>query len=185
MSRGKKIYRQRPKYPILAAALSSPVIIGNMIELIIPGYGIKKLEHLVTDVNGTLAQDGILLEGVPRRITSLRDRLQVHLITANTHGSQNIIDERLNLQSIRIQPGNEALQKAEYVRLLGKESVVAIGQGANDVLMLKEAAIGICILSVEGLAVETLTAADLLLPDILSALDLLEKPLRLIASLRK
>jgi hypothetical protein len=34
-------------------------------------------------------------------------------------------------------------------------------------------------------AVETLLAADLLCPDIYSALDLLDKPLRLIASLRK
>ncbi len=51
--------------------------------------------------------------------------------------------------------------------------------------MLREAALGICVLSLEGLAVETLTAADLLMPDILSALDLFEKPLRLIASLRK
>jgi soluble P-type ATPase len=51
--------------------------------------------------------------------------------------------------------------------------------------MLKAAALGICILSKEGLATETLLAADLLVPDIFSALDLLEKPLRLIASLRK
>jgi soluble P-type ATPase len=51
--------------------------------------------------------------------------------------------------------------------------------------MLKTAALGICILSTEGTAVDTLLAADLVAPDIQSALDLLEKPLRIIASLRQ
>jgi soluble P-type ATPase len=51
--------------------------------------------------------------------------------------------------------------------------------------MLKEARLGICVLSLEGVAVETLLAADLVVPDIISALDLLEKPLRIVASLRK
>jgi P-type E1-E2 ATPase len=156
-----------------------------MIELTIPGRGNMVIEHLVMDVNGTLAVDGILLEGVAKRIGTLRDRLTVHLLTADTHGRQEVIDHRLNLQAVRIRGGHEAEQKAEYVHDLGADSVVAIGQGANDALMLREAALGICVMSVEGLAVETLTAADLLMPDILSALDLFDKPLRLIASLRK
>lgn len=156
-----------------------------MIELNIPGRGSFSLEHLVMDVNGTLALDGVLLDGVVKRIGALRDRLQIHLLTADTHGRQAAIDHVLNLQAVRIRGGQEAEQKAEYVRQLGAERVAAIGQGANDALMLREAALGICVLSAEGLAVESLTAADLLMPDILSALDLFEKPLRLIASLRK
>jgi soluble P-type ATPase len=51
--------------------------------------------------------------------------------------------------------------------------------------MLKEAALGICVMSQEAAAVETLLAADLVVPDIFAALDLLEKPLRIVASLRK
>lgn len=156
-----------------------------MIELSIPGRGDLSLEHLVMDVNGTLAVDGILLDGVAKRIGALRNRLTVHLLTADTHGKQTVIDQLLNLQAVHIQAGDEAGQKAAYVRQLGAEHVVAIGQGANDAHMLKTAALGICVMSVEGLAVETLTSADLLMPDILSALDLFDKPLRLIASLRK
>ncbi|PWH18210.1 MAG: ATPase P [Anaerolineae bacterium] len=156
-----------------------------MIELNIPGRGSFSLEHLVMDVNGTLALDGVLLDGVVKRIGALRDRLQIHLLTADTHGRQAAIDHVLNLQAVRIRGGQEAEQKAEYVRHLGAERVAAIGQGANDALMLREAALGICVLSMEGLSIESLTAADLLMPDILSALDLFEKPLRLIASLRK
>lgn len=156
-----------------------------MIELTIPGRGDLRIEHLVLDVNGTLALDGALLDGAAKRIGALRDRLEIHLLTADTHGRQSVIDQLLNLEALRIRGGREAEQKAEYVRSLGAERVAAIGQGANDALMLREAALGICVMSLEGLAVETLTASDLLMPDILSALDLFDKPLRLIASLRK
>ena len=47
-----------------------------MIELNIPGRGILQLEHLVSDVNGTLAIDGQLVENLPRLIRALRDRLE-------------------------------------------------------------------------------------------------------------
>ncbi len=156
-----------------------------MIELNIPGRGLIELEHLVCDVNGTLAVDGNLQDGLVRSLSVIKDRLTVHLLTADTHGKQETIDHQLNLKAVRIQPGDEALQKAEFVRRLSAERVVAIGQGANDAAMLKAARLGICVLSLEGVAVETLMAADLVVPDIFSALDLLEKPLRIVASLRK
>ena len=156
-----------------------------MIELTIPGRGKLQIKHLVTDVNGTIATDGQLLEGVLHQISDLRKILEIHMLTADTHGKQESIDRLLNLKAIRIQKGNEAQQKADYVRKLGKESVIAIGQGANDAAMLKEAAIGIAVISVEGLAIESLYAADLLVPDIHTALDLLTNPVRIIASLRK
>lgn len=156
-----------------------------MIELNIPGFGILRLEHLVCDVNGTLAVDGQLTEGLPRSIRALRDRLQIHLLTADTHGKQALIDQQLGLQAVRIQPGNEAGQKGEYVHRLGAEQVVAIGQGANDAAMLQAAALGICILSREGSATQSVLSADMLVPDIHAALELLEKPLRIVATLRK
>lgn len=156
-----------------------------MIELNIPGRGIVQLEHLVCDVNGTLAIDGQLIEGVARLLRNLKDRLTVHLLTADTHGRQAIIDQQLGLSAVRISPGQESEQKTAYTTRLGAERVIAIGQGANDAGMLRSAALGICVLSREGTAVETMLAADILAPDIFSALELLEKPLRIVASLRK
>jgi P-type E1-E2 ATPase len=156
-----------------------------MIELTIPGRGLIQIERLVMDVNGTLALDGDLLEGLPRLIRGLQDRLEIHLLTADTHGKQKHIDLQLGLEAVRIQPGDEAQQKAEYIRRLGAQGVAAIGQGANDAAMLKNAAIGVCVLSAEGAALETLLAADLVVPDIFAALELFEKPLRMVATLRK
>lgn len=155
-----------------------------MIELNIPGRGLIQLQHLVCDVNGTLAVDGQLREGVMLRLSSLRDRLTLHLLTADTHGKQETIDQQLNLKAVRIQPGNEAEQKASYVQNLGAGVSVAIGQGANDAGMLRSAVLGICVLSPEGTAVETLLQADLVAASINEALDLLEKPLRIVATLR-
>ena len=158
---------------------------SSMIELHIPGLGVLQLEHLVSDVNGTLAVDGTLPEGLPRMLAQLRDRLEIHLLTADTHGRQALIDQQLNLRAVRIDPGGEREQKSTYVEKLGASQVVAIGQGANDAGMLKSAALGICVLSAEGAAVETLLSADLVVPDIFTALQLLEKPVRIVASLRK
>lgn len=156
-----------------------------MIELSIPGRGELHLQHLVMDVNGTLAVDGILIDGLAKRIASLRDRLTVHLLTADTHGKQAVIDQQLNLTATRLSGGNEQEQKRRFVENLGAESVAAIGQGANDAGMLKAAALGICVMSAEGAATETLLASDLVVPNIMTAFDLLDKPLRILASLRK
>ena len=138
------------------------------------------------DVNGTLALDGQLLDGVAMAFRQLGKQLQIHLATADTHGRQDVIDKQLGLRAVRLQPnGNEAEKKAELVRRLGAERTVAIGQGANDSLMFKEAALGICVLSKEGTATSALFSADLLAPDISTALDLLMNPKRIVASLRK
>jgi P-type E1-E2 ATPase len=156
-----------------------------MLEINIPGRGTLQILHLVSDVNGTLATDGQLQEGLIPIIKSLRDLLEIHLLTADTHGKQANIDQQLGLHAVRIRAGAEAEQKAAYVRNLGAKHVIALGQGANDAGMLKEAALGICILSPEGTATTSLLASDLVVADIFSALNLLEKPLRIVASLRK
>jgi soluble P-type ATPase len=168
-----------------------------MIELTIPGRGTIHLRHLVCDVNGTLAFDGRLIDGVARALLALRDRLELHLLTADTHGRQVEIDRQL---AARIPPGDEAAAKAAYVRRLGGENVVAVGNGANDAAMVYEAAIGIAprptteflpegrgvaVMSPEGLAAEAVQACDVMAPSILDALGWLERPMRLVASLRR
>ena len=156
-----------------------------MIELNIPSRGTLRLTHAVLDVNGTIAKDGRLLEKVAKPLAGLRDRLTIHLLTADTYGKQDNIDLMLGMRATRIQPGDEGKQKAEYVRQLGAETVVAIGQGANDAEMLEAAAIGIAVLGDEGLAVASLLKADILAANIFDALNLLEYPTRLVATLRK
>jgi soluble P-type ATPase len=74
--------------------------------------------------------------------------------------------------------------KREYIRRLGPETTVCVGNGRNDRLMLEEAGLGIAVVQAEGAAVQTVLAAAVVTGDILSALDLLTHPLRLVATLR-
>ena len=156
-----------------------------MIDLDIPGRGAIRLEHLVLDVNGTIAKDGRLIDKAVKPLNTLKDRLTIHLLTADTYGKQDSIDVLLGLKAVRLKRGNEAEQKADYIRGLGAEKVVAAGNGANDAGMLKAAVIGIAVLGEEGLAVEALQAADILVPGVVEVFNLLEFPTRLIATLRK
>jgi len=156
-----------------------------MIEINIPGRAPLRLEHLVCDVNGTLAKDGRLLDKLAKPLVGLKDRLTLHLITADTYGKQDNIDFTLGVKAVRLKGGDQAEQKAEYVRGLGAEHVVAIGNGVNDALMLKEAALGLAVLGEEGLAVETLLAADIVVASAYEAVGFLENPIRLVATLRR
>jgi soluble P-type ATPase len=158
-------------------------------ELEIPGRGQYTVSHLVLDVNGTVAAGGELIVGVSEQLLALRQvGWQIHWITADTRGRQGFLDRQLGWPAVRLEVGaglRETTQKAAFVRKLGSETVVAIGNGANDAEMLREAAVGIAVLGPEGLALEALLAADLLAPDIHAALQLLADPHRLIATLRR
>jgi soluble P-type ATPase len=121
-----------------------------MIDLNIPGRGNFQLRYAVFDVNGTLAVDGLLIDGVVEKIAALRHQLDVRLLTADTHGKQMEIDRVLGFTADRVRPGHEQEQKAEYARALGAEHVVAIGNGANDTEMLRTAAVGIAVIGREG-----------------------------------
>ncbi len=153
-----------------------------MIELNIPGCGILQLQHLVFDVEGTLTLDGRLPVELVRPLTALRDRLDLHLLATDTYREQAHLEHRLSLKAV---VAAEAAQKTRYVQDLGADRVAAVGQGADDTAMLKAAALGICVLSPEGVAPETMLAADLVVPNITSAIELLTNPLRIVNSLRK
>ena len=156
-----------------------------MIDLNIPGRGNYKIKYIVCDVNGTLAVDGVLLPDVQVQIQRLMDRVEIFMLTANTHGKQEAINKQLGFNATIIKKGAETDQKKAFVNELGAENVLAIGQGANDAEMLKAAKVGVAVISKEGLAKATLLNADILVPDIQSALGLIENPLRLVATLRK
>jgi P-type E1-E2 ATPase len=156
-----------------------------LIRLEIPGWGACELEHLVVDLNGTVALDGQMILGVDHKVAVLSAHLAVHLVTGDTHGKAEETSQRLGGRLVRIKPGYEASQKQALVERLGAGQVAAIGNGANDVGMLSAATLGIAVLGREGLAVQTLQSADLVVGRIEDAFDLLLHPRRLVATLRR
>ena len=156
-----------------------------MIEISIPGRGDYAFRNLVLDLNGTIALDGEIIEGVKERLDQLGSLLSIAVVTADMRGSAQRLEGSLGIRIHRVERGGEDAQKLAFVRQLGCEETVAIGNGSNDVSMLRECAIGICVLGREGAAVEAMMASDLVAPDINAALELLLDTKRLIASLRK
>lgn len=156
-----------------------------MIEIEIPGWKHLRLTTLVLDVNGVIARDGQLLNEAGRRVSDLRDQIDVHLLSADTHGRLDSIATQLNVTATRVKGGDESEQKAAYVRRLGSAGVVAIGNGMNDVGMLKEAALAITVMDQEGLAVAALMASHVVTDSVYEALEMLKHTTRLIATLRR
>ena len=155
-----------------------------MIEINIPGYRKLQVEHLVLDYNGTIACDGDLIAGVKENLATLAGELQIHILTADTFGKARSGLKGIKCQISILAPETQDIGKLEYVKGLGSDNTVCMGNGRNDQLMLKEAALGIAVILDEGAAVETLRAADIVCTNIISALELLTNPLRLMATLR-
>jgi soluble P-type ATPase len=156
-----------------------------MITVKIPGSEeTLAIGHLVLDFNGTLALDGRIKPGVAGLLKELARRLQVHIVTAGTFGGvENEIRDIPCVLKV-LQGADQTGQKARYVEGLGAEGTVSIGNGRNDRAMLEKAKLGILVVQEEGAACQSLLAADVVCPDILSALQLLLNPLRLAATLR-
>lgn len=152
----------------------------------IPGRATLELEHLVLDYNGTLAVDGILQPGTPLLLKSLSRNLHVHVVTADTFGKAReqleSISEHLSLKILGSERQDH--QKADYVKKLGALKTAAIGNGANDALMLKSAIVGVAVIEEEGAASKSLFSADVVCRDSKSALNLFVHPKRLAATLR-
>lgn len=155
-----------------------------MLEIQIPGLGNPQMEHLLLDFNGTLGCDGKLIDGVEEQLRTLAKLLDIHVVTADTFGEVGRQVEGLPLK-LTIMPGfSQDQAKLVYLNTLGAKVTIAIGNGRNDHLMLKHAALGIAVVQEEGASTICLAAADLVCRDILTALDLLRHPQRLTATLR-
>jgi len=156
-----------------------------MLELKIPGFGRLNIEHLVLDYNGTIAQDGRLIDGASERLKKLSEKVQVHIITADTFNSAKDYPGREPFTLKILTKENQAQQKKTYLESLGSNCTVAIGNGNNDRLMLSASIIGIVTIQAEGASSKAICNGDIAVSDINSALDLLLFPKRLIATLRE
>jgi soluble P-type ATPase len=153
----------------------------NPIKIAIPGQRPVVVSELILDFNGTLAQDGSLLPGVASRLRRLGRRLRITVATADTFGKARSVLKGLLIDIEIVETGQDKLR---LLKQLGPSHVVVIGNGRNDVPMMRQARISIAVIGPEGAAGEALAAADVVLRDIREALDLLTNPLRLAATLR-
>jgi soluble P-type ATPase len=157
----------------------------EMIGITVPGRGRYTIENLILDLNGTISVDGRIVRGVKEKLRELSEELGITVVTADMHRNAErlLADLPVRIHTIRGNQENE--QKLEVVLEKGKDNTVSIGNGCNDVSMLRESAIGICVVGREGASAEAVMASDVVVPTINDALDLLLKPHRLRATLRR
>jgi soluble P-type ATPase len=156
-----------------------------MIKVDFPGQESVLLEHLVVDYNGTLAIDGNVIEGVKELLNELSEKIKIYVVTADTFGKakENLRD--VNCKVVILTSTMESIEKGNYIESLDEKSVITIVNGRNDLLLLKEAAIGIAVIQKEGASLKSLMNADIVCTSIIDALELIKYPLRITATLRK
>ncbi|MCX5899835.1 MAG: ATPase P [Proteobacteria bacterium] len=155
-----------------------------MVTIDISGRKKMRIKHLVLDYNGTIALDGKLLPGVRELIAALALRFEIHVLTADMHLSCGKELAGLPVKISVIAGSPEDAAKLAYVRTLGAGSCICIGNGMNDLLMLTACALGIVVVGHESAAARACLAADIIAQGIIEALQLLEHPQRILATLR-
>lgn len=151
----------------------------------IPNFGSSEVRYVVTDLNGTIAQDGTILSGVTERFNCIAEKgLKIYVLTADIHGNAKDLEKHLSASVAVIEGENLSKSKQDFIKKLGAQNVIAIGNGNNDHLMLKDAFIGISVIGAEGCGSKAYSNADFICRDINEALDCVLTPKRLIATLK-
>lgn len=150
----------------------------------IPGRETIEIKNIVFDYNGTIAIDGKLIKNVSENINELSSIFNFYVITADTYGTVKKELENTNCEVITIPSLTQDISKLNFVKELGLDTCLSVGNGRNDKLMLKETILGIGILQDEGICTETLLNSDILVKSIFDVFDYLKDSNRLIATLR-
>ncbi|KPU62907.1 HAD family hydrolase [Thermococcus sp. EP1] len=145
----------------------------------IPNYGRIMAKTVIFDLNGTLGVEGKVKADVKELLKELSEKYEIVVLSSDTFGTLKDEFNELDIKIERVKDGNEKLQKAlEY------EPYIGVGNGNNDVRMLENAELAICVIGEEGASVEALLASDIVVKDIKNAINLLLNEKRLIATLR-
>jgi P-type E1-E2 ATPase len=156
-----------------------------MLNVDIPGFKKLSIKNIICDYNGTLAIDGAIIPEVIPLIEKLSKSLTIHVVTGDTFGTAA---KNLNHLSVTIEVLTSEQQdqkKLAYLNRLGSDITICIGNGKNDKLMLQKSVVGICLIQSEGSSLDSLLTADIICTSAEDALNMLLKPKRLIATLRK
>ena len=154
-----------------------------MLTVQIPGREDLNLSHLILDYNGTIALDGELIEEIRPRLVQLANQLEIHVITADTHGTATAACEGLPVRVLSfptVQVGEIKAREAQ--KLTG--GVAGIGNGLNDIAMSEVCDLSICVIGREGCCGALISHCDVVVTSITDALDLLLHTHRLRATLR-
>ena len=147
------------------------------------------LFNIILDLNGTITVDGSFVDGVVERLKEISEIMDAYVVTADTGQTLDQLTDQLveecGIKIHQLESGRGDLQKLAFLEELGRDETVAVGNGCNDALMLREAKLGLCVIGKEGVSIDALMASNAVFFNICDALDIFLKPKRMIATLRK
>ncbi len=156
-----------------------------MITIDIPGYKTLNINNVVFDYNGTIAEDGILIEGAIELIKELASKdVKVYVLTADTNGSVKHECSGLPVIVEIFSNNNAILEKKKVIKRLGSNNTISFGNGRNDKEMFKSSVLSIGVIGREGCFSKSLIDADIIVNNIIDGINLFLKPNRLKATLR-
>jgi soluble P-type ATPase len=149
-----------------------------MITLQRPDQEPLEIEFILVNFEGTLATDRRVHPKAKDKLNLLSKRTNIFILT---RGNKEVVLEilkKVKAEVVYFKEAEASEKKLEFVQRLGGTRTVAIGNRFDDALMLEEAGLGICVIGKEGASGEAMEKADVVVTDILDALDFLLKPLR-------
>ena len=149
-----------------------------MIILQRPGRTPLEIEFILLNFEGTLATDRRIHPKAKDKLNLLSKRTNIYILTKGEQEAIREILKKVKALVVYFKEGEVSQGKLDLLRQLGVAKTVAIGNGVDDVPMIEEAGLGICIIGVQGTSGEAIKKADVVFTDILDALDFLLKPLR-------
>jgi len=153
-------------------------------QIDIPGFKELDIENIVFDYNGTLAVNGFVSNEIKIVLNKLSELFNIYVITADTFGTVKEELKDLNLKVIVLKSTNHTQEKANFVKELGVSKTIAIGNGNNDVEMLKNAIVSISIIAQEGCSKNALLSSDIVCKSIKDAIEILINSKKIVATLR-
>ena len=132
----------------------------------------EEIKYVVFDLNGTLSNNGKIDISVEELLDILQQRgVKTIMITSDQRNNASTIAARLEIDFVI---AKDSKIKGDYIKQnLEKEYTVAIGNARNDIPMFKNSALSIVTLQSEGIHVDVLKYADIVVPSFKDALNLL------------
>lgn len=155
----------------------------SMISIQRPGQEAIEIDYILIDFEGTLASDGRVHPKAKDKINLLSKRTKIYILAKGEREKVQETLRRVKADLFFIKEEEASLQKLELLLNLGPSRSVVIGNGMDDVRMIKEAGLSMAIIGKEGTSGELIRTADLIFTNMIDALDFLLKPLRQKATL--